>query len=88
MGESTRRDSKRIYHLDSALRSVAIIVARNGYDSGARRAIQGALREAGKLIIVLDLEDVLRLLRAKDSGLEPSDLLVEYFDGLLTAMAP
>jgi Holliday junction resolvase-like predicted endonuclease len=76
------------YLYPNALRSVAIIVARNGYDSGARRAIQGALREASKVIIVLSLEDIFKLIQAKDSGLEPSDLLFEYLDNLLTTMAP
>jgi len=76
------------YLYPNALRSVAIIIARNGHDSGARRAIQSALRESGKIILVLSFEDLLKLLRAKDTGLEPSDLLVDYLDNLLTTIAP
>ncbi len=76
------------YLYPNALRPVAIIVARSGYDSGAERAVQGALRESGKVILVLSLEHLFRLLRAKDRGLEPSDLLIDHLDNLLTTIAP
>jgi hypothetical protein len=76
------------YLYPNALRSVAIIIARNGSDRSATRAIQGTLRESGKVILVLSLEDVVKLLRAKDQGLEPSDLLIDYLDELLTGIAP
>ncbi len=76
------------YLYPNALRSVAIIIARNGCDSGATRALQGALRESGKVMLVLSLTDLIKLLLAKDSGLEPSDLLIDYLDNLLTTIAP
>ncbi len=76
------------YLYPNALRSVAIIIARNGCDSGATRAVQGALRESGKVILVLSLGDLIKLLRAKDRGLEPSDLLIDHLDNLLTTIAP
>ena len=75
------------YLYPNALRSVAIIIARNGHDSGAHRAIQSAVRESGKVILVLNLEDLIKLLKAKDGGLEPSDLLVDHIDSLLTTLA-
>jgi len=76
------------YLYPNALRSVAIIIARKGHDSGAARAVQGALRESGKVILVLSLDDLFGLLRAKDRGLEPSDLLIDHLDNLLTTIAP
>jgi hypothetical protein len=76
------------YLYPNALRSVAIIVARNGHDAGAHRAVQSAVRESGKVIIVLSLDDLVRLLKAKDNGFEPSDVLVDHIDNLLTRLAP
>ena len=76
------------YLYPNALRPVAVIIARNGCDLGANRATQGALRESGKVILLLSLEDLFKLLRAKDGGLEPSDLLIDHLDMLLTTIAP
>lgn len=76
------------YLYPNALRSVAIIIARNGANSGAIRAVQGALREMGKVILVLNLDQLGELLIAKDRGLEPSDLMTDYMDRLLTTIAP
>jgi hypothetical protein len=76
------------YLYPNALRSVAIIIARNGADKGAIRAVQGALREAGKVMLILSLDHVLELLRAKDRGIEPSDLMIDHLDRLLTTIAP
>ena len=76
------------YLYPTALRSVAIIIARSGADSGALRASQGALREMGKLIIILDLNQLFDLLRAKDHGTEPSDIMIDHLDRILTTIAP
>jgi hypothetical protein len=76
------------YLYPNALRSVAIIIARNGHDKGAGRAIQGALRESGKVFVVLSLNDLYDLLRAKDRGDEPSDMMVDHLDSLLTDIVP
>ncbi len=76
------------YLYPSALRSVAIIIARNGADAGALRATQGALREMGKVILILDMNQLFDLLRAKDRGTEPSDIMVDHLDRLLTTIAP
>jgi len=76
------------YLYPTALRSAAIIIARNGADSGALRATHGALREMSKLILILTLEQLLDLLRAKDRGIEPSDIMIDHLDKLLTSIAP
>jgi Restriction endonuclease len=76
------------YLYPNALRPVAIIIARSGIDSGARRAVLGALRESGKLVLVLDIDNLIGLLRAKDQGSEPSDLMIDHLDALLTSIAP
>ncbi len=46
------------YLFNTALRNVAIIITRKGIDDNAKKAIKGALREQGKLIIVLNDEDI------------------------------
>lgn len=76
------------YLFPNALRSVAIIIARNGADKGAIRAVQGALRETGKVMLILSLDQVFNLLWAKDRGIEPSDLMIDLMDRLLTTIAP
>jgi hypothetical protein len=76
------------YLYPAALRSVAIIIARNGADSGALRATQGALRELSKLILILTLDQLFDLLSAKDRGTEPSDIMIDHLDKLLTNIAP
>jgi hypothetical protein len=42
-----------------------------------RKALSAALRGSGKVILVLSLPDLFQLLRAKDRGSEPSDLLID-----------
>jgi hypothetical protein len=36
---------------------------------------------------MVSLEDVVKLLRAKDQGLEPNHMLIDYLDDLLTSIA-
>lgn len=71
------------YLYPAALRGTAIIIAREGANSNAHEAIRGALRETGKLILVLSMPDVCTMLHAKDSGGEPSDYLAERLDQML-----
>lgn len=53
----------------AARRSVAIIISRSGSDPGALEAARGALREHGKLILSLTVEDVCTMLHAKDAAM-------------------
>lgn len=72
------------YLYTTALRSVAVIIARAGIDDGARHAIKGALRESGKLILWVSLAELLNMLRDKDVGNDPHNLLFDRLDELLT----
>jgi hypothetical protein len=75
------------YLFTNALRSVAILIARNGENKGAYHARQGALREAGKLILMLTQEDVIKMLQMKIAGDEVISVLADKLDDLLTKMA-
>lgn len=67
----------------TALRSVSFIIARNGADDNAIKAAKGALKEAGKLIVILTMKDVCEMLKLKDKGDEPSIILRAKIDEML-----
>jgi hypothetical protein len=71
------------YLFGTALRSTAFIISRSGADNNALAAARGALREAGKLIINLDVDDLCEMLHRKDSGDDYDALLVERVDEML-----
>lgn len=71
------------YLFTTALRSVAIVIARNGASPQAFHAAKGALRESGKLIIVVSLRDICKMLHAKDQNDDPSDTLSDALDEML-----
>jgi hypothetical protein len=70
----------------TALRSVCFLIARNGADKNAIKAAKGALKEAGKLIIVIDNSDVNEMLKLKDNGDDPSLVLRQRIDETLIAL--
>ena len=72
------------YLFTSALRAVAVIVARKGGDNGAQRAIKGALRESGKLIMLISLEDVVTMINSKGLGDDPNNFMIQHLDEILT----
>ena len=74
------------YLFTTALRSVAFVIARAGADAGAYRAASGALREAGKLILLLSLQDLCEMLHVSDRAQDPEILLYQKLDELLTTM--
>lgn len=74
------------YLLTAALRSVCFIIARSGADDNAYKAASGALREAGKLIVIITGQQLCEMLTAKDSGEEPELLLNELVDNMLVKM--
>lgn len=67
----------------TALRSVSFIIARNGADNNAVKAAKGALKEAGKLIVILTSKDICEMLKLKDEGDEPSIILRAKIDEML-----
>ena len=71
------------YLYAKALRSVAIIIAANGVDKNAYWASKGCLRENGKLIILLDAEDLIKMNQMKLDQEDPADYLLGKLDDLL-----
>ncbi len=47
----------------TALRSVSFIIAKNGANDNAVKAAKGALKEAGKLIVILTAKDICEMLK-------------------------
>ena len=70
-----------------ALRTVAVIISPLGVDKGALKAIRGALRETGKLVLWLTVDEVCKMLHARDDGGEVHTILVEHMDDLLLEIA-
>lgn len=75
------------YLYPKALRGTAIIVARNGADSGAIIATKGTLRENGKLILIITQEDLEIMLTKKDTGDSPNDYLSNKLDDHLISLS-
>jgi len=65
------------YLFTGALRTVCFLISRFGPDAGCRRAAQGAMREAGKLILLLSNEDLIQLLKLRATPGGPEGYLDE-----------
>ncbi|HSI39995.1 MAG TPA: restriction endonuclease [Xanthobacteraceae bacterium] len=74
------------YLLPAAMRATAIIISRLGFDANAFRVSAAALRQEGKLILGLDLEEVCEMLHAKDNGDDPSVVVARKLDELLIGL--
>ncbi|MBV9559012.1 MAG: restriction endonuclease [Bradyrhizobium sp.] len=74
------------YLYKTALRGTAIIVSPMGPDENAIAAAKGALREHGKLIISLTTDQLIEMLDLKDSGGEPTDVIVAVVDDMLMTL--
>ena len=74
------------YLFTTALRPVAIIVAREGVSTQAAQTAKGSLREYGKLILTLSLADLCSLLKSYDRGESPENLLFERLDEMLMSL--
>lgn len=74
------------YLLPRALRRLGIIFCRKGPDRSAQLTVAGSMRESGKMMLILDDEKVCELLREKDQGNDPSDLLFQLSDEFLMAL--
>lgn len=75
------------YLFPIALRNVAFIVSRKGFDQNADKAALGCLKESGKLIISLDDNDLIRMLTMKEKGEEPSDYLLDKVEHILMSVS-
>lgn len=74
------------YLLERGLRKVAIILTRVGADKNAFKMMQGAMREHGKLVLVVDDEVLCRMLHMKEQGEDPTDCLFELADDFLLSL--
>jgi hypothetical protein len=74
------------YLLEKGLRNVAIIFTRLGADQNATKTTQGAMREQGKLMLILDDQAVSGMLLMKERGEDPSDFLFERADQFLLSL--
>ncbi len=75
------------YLFGTALRNIAIVISRKGADRNAIKAMEGSLREIGKLIINLNQEELCRLLNMKDKGEDPNTYLTEKIDRILMQLS-
>lgn len=74
------------YLFPIAMRSTAIVVSRYGIDDNAFRVTAGALREAGKIILSLNTEDVCKMLHLKDDAKDPTIVISDKLDELLRGL--
>lgn len=75
------------YLYRNALRSVAFIIARTGASLNAVQAAKGALREHGKLIIILSNSDLSEMLRLKDEKGSCNDYMSDILDNWLIGIS-
>lgn len=71
------------YLYNKALRNVAIIVARSGFHENSVWATKGCLREEGKLILLLTVEEMKEMVQLKRDNEDPSGFLLSKLDDLL-----
>jgi hypothetical protein len=74
------------YLLPLALRRLGIVLSRKGADQSAQLTVAGAMRESGKMMLILDDENVCELLHAKDRGDDPSEHLFQLSDDFRMAL--
>lgn len=75
------------YLLERGLRRAAVIFSRSGADANAIAMTKGAMREHGKLMLILDDEMVCEMLHMKERGEDPSDLLFDTADDFLLSLS-
>lgn len=71
------------YLYEKAKRKVCFLISRIGPSENAIIACQGAMREHGKLILNLDENMLIDLIKSKISGDDPNELLFEKVDKFL-----
>lgn len=74
------------YLFTSALRTVAFLVSRKGPDDGCFRAAQGAMRESGKLIILLSNKELMEMLELDEAEDGPASFLDQYIWKFVTGL--
>lgn len=74
------------YLLERGLRRMAIIFTRAGADSHAIAMTQGAMREHGKLMLIVNDDKLCEMLLMKECGEDPTDGLFELADNFLLSL--
>lgn len=74
------------YLLERGLRRMAIILTRAGAEPPAVAMTQGAMREHGKLMLIVDDDIVCEMLHMKERGEDPTDCLFELADNFLLSL--
>ncbi len=75
------------YLFNKALRSVGFIISRKGGNDNALKEAKGALKENGKLILLLSDTDLCAMLQLKDNGDSPNDYLSRLLDKWLISLS-
>ena len=63
------------------------MISRKGASPNAIKFAEGAMREHGKLIIVLQDTELCKMLAMKEQGDEPSEYVFEKVDDFLMSLA-
>jgi hypothetical protein len=74
------------YLFPTALRSTAVVISPHGLSPDAASACQGALRDAGKLILDLPTPALCEMLERKDAGVPPSEAMELILDEFLQSL--
>lgn len=74
------------YLYKKALRNVAIVVTKNGFDDNSKWAAKGSLREQGKLILLITVDDIEEMYNLKLDDQDPSEVLLRKTDEMLTQL--
>jgi len=74
------------YLLERGLRRVAIILTRAGAEQNAIAMTQGAMREHGILMLIVNDEKLCEMLHMKERGEDPTDCLFELADNFLLSL--
>ncbi len=75
------------YLYNAALRNVAIIISRKGFSYNAHKLSLGMLIGEEKLIIDLNDDDIITMLRMKADEQEPSDYLLNKLEDFLMSIS-
>lgn len=75
------------YLYDNAFRKIALIFSRQGANVSALEMCSGAMRENGRLILVLSDNDIIEMLLREDRGDDPSDYLFDKVDKFLMRLS-
>lgn len=74
------------YLFPTALRSTAIIISPKGFSEEATRAAQGALRDAGKLMLDLPVDTLCDMLIDADIPVAPTGKMELLLDSFLQSL--